>query len=310
MLGATYSPAGGQRVLAIRAGALGDTILTFPAIAALAAPGNCVELVGTLPYTELAKTPGLAHDVHSIDRAWFRAFFDARAEDGDLLAFLEAFDLIVAWARLPLLGVKARRLQLRYVEASPNPPEAVHASDHLMSSVRALGFQAPKQPPELRFGDPSPLLDRYDLTPASFVAIHPSSGSPKKNWPPYWFAEFARCARAAGQDLLWVQGEADHDVVSSLARAVPGPVAAELPLRDLATLLAFSAVFIGHDSGVSHLAAAAGAPTLALFLATDPRQWAPRGPSVRVVEAWASPEAVWGFTSGLKDRRNSRKINA
>ncbi len=293
----------GQHILAIRAGSLGDTILTFPAIAALVAPGNRVELLGTLPYSELAKTPGLAHDVHSIDRARFRAFFDERAEDRELLTFLEAFDLIVAWARLPLLGVKADRLQLRCVETSPNPPEAVHASDHLMASVRALGFRAPVAPPELRFGDPSPLLELYGLTPASFIAIHPSSGSPKKNWPPHWFAEFARCATAAGQDLLWIQGEADHDVVSSLSRAVPGPVAAELPLRDLATLLASSAAFIGNDSGVSHLAAAAGAPTLALFLSTDPRQWAPRGRSVRVVEAGASPEVVWGFTLALKESR-------
>ena len=293
----------GQRILAIRAGSLGDTILTFPAIAALAAPGNRVELLGTLPYTELAKTPGLAHDVHSIDRARFRAFFDARAEDSELFAFLEAFDFIVAWARLPLLGVKAGRMQLPYVETSPNPPEAVHASDHLMASVRELGFHTPVAPPELRFGDPDALLDRYGLTPASFVALHPSSGSPKKNWPSDWFAAFARCARAAGQDLLWIQGEADRDVVSSLVRAVPGPVATELPLRDLATLLAASAAFIGNDSGVSHLAAAAGAPTVALFLSTDPRQWAPRGRLVRVVEAGASPEAVWGFARVLKDSR-------
>ncbi len=293
----------GQHILAIRAGSLGDTILTFPAIAALAAPGNCVELLGTLPYTELAKTPGLAYDVHSIDRARFRAFFDVRAEDGELLAFLGAFNLVVAWARLPLLGVKAGRLQLRYLETSPNPPEAVHASDHLMASVRGLGFQTPVTPPELRFGDPSPLLDRYGLTPESFVAIHPSSGSPKKNWPSDWFAEFARCARGAGQGLLWIQGEADHEVVSSLVRAVPGPVAAELPLRDLATVLSSSAVFIGNDSGVGHLAAAAGAPTLALFRSTDPRQWAPRGRSVRIVEAGASPGAVWGFTRALKDSR-------
>ncbi len=297
----------GQHILAIRAGSLGDTILTFPAIAALAAPGNCVELLGTLPYTELAKTPGLAHDVHSIDRARFRAFFDARAEDGELLAFLGAFNLIVAWARLPLLGVKAGRLQLRYVETSPNPPEAVHASDHLVASVRGLAGLAglagrtPVAPPELRFGDPSPLLERYGLTSASFVAIHPSSGSPKKNWPSDWFAEFARRARGAGQGLLWIQGEADHEVVSSLVRAVPGPVAAELPLRDLATVLSSSAVFIGNDSGVAHLAAAAGAPTLALFRSTDPRQWAPRGRLVRIVEFGATPEEVWGFARVLKD---------
>ena len=172
-----------------------------------------------------------------------------------------------------------------------------------MESVRALGFEAPLARPELRLSDPRPLLERYGLAPASFVAIHPSSGSPKKNWPSKRFAEMARSVLAAGHEVLWIQGEADHDVVSSLVRAVPGPVATELPLHDLATLLASSAVFVGNDSGVSHLAAAAGAPTLVLFGCTDPRQWAPRGPAVRVVEAWASSEAVWGFANELKNSR-------
>ena len=57
----------------------------------------------------------------------------------------------------------------------------------------------------------------------------------------------------------------------------------DLSVRLLAGVLSQVALFLGHDSGVTHLAAATGAPTIALFGATDPRLWAPVGPRVEVV---------------------------
>jgi ADP-heptose:LPS heptosyltransferase len=82
-------------------------------------------------------------------------------------------------------------------------------------------------------------------------------------------------------------------VVARLVRTVPAPVARDLPLRVLAALLSSSRGFVGNDSGVTHLAAAVGAPTIALFGPTDPRMWAPRGPSVLVAPDGAVPETVW-----------------
>jgi len=57
----------------------------------------------------------------------------------------------------------------------------------------------------------------------------------------------------------------------------------DLPLRTLAGVLARCSVYVGNDSGVSHLAAAVGAPTVAIFGPTDPRVWGPRGPRVQTV---------------------------
>lgn len=288
-----------MRVLAIRAGALGDTIVALPAIEALAALPARVELLGTPPFIDLALCSGLASATHSIDRARFRALFDAGADDAELREFLSPFDRVVAWSRMPLLRSLLGRLEIDVLQADPLPPPGVHASDHLYQVLAPLGIRG-------RAPNPRVCIDRQ--APSSrdgrrFVAIHPSSGSSHKNWPPAQFETLARRCQQAGLDVVWIQGEADGEVVPPLARAVPAPVARELPLRELAGLLSESALFVGNDSGVSHLAAAVGAPSVVVFRSTQPTQWAPRGSRVQVVAAGASAEAVWGFASDLIVRR-------
>lgn len=288
-----------DRILAIRSGALGDTIVTLPSLAALARIAARVEFVGTSPYIDLALSPRLAADVCSIDRAMFGALFDARVDDAELVRWLESFDHVVAWSRLPRLGELAERLGLGLIEMSPHPPDGVHASEHLYGALGALGIHGPA---------PHPVVDVDGSTPPlelrrRYVAIHPSSGSAAKNWAAEHFGAVARLARLDGLDVVWVEGEADESVVSGLVRQTRGTVARRLPLRELGAVLAGAEVFVGNDSGVSHLAAAVGASTVAIFVATEPVQWAPRGPRVMTVAAGASPEAVWGFACDLMKGR-------
>ncbi|HET6897513.1 MAG TPA: glycosyltransferase family 9 protein, partial [Vicinamibacteria bacterium] len=117
-----------------------------------------------------------------------------------------------------------------------------------------------------------------------FVAIHPGSGAPRKNWPAQRFAALAE-RLAAGQRFLLLEGPADGDSAAP-ASGLPGAVRArDLPPRVLGAVLARAGLYVGNDSGVSHLAAAWGAPVLALFGPTDPAQWAPVGPRVTVLRA-------------------------
>ncbi|MFA7005674.1 MAG: glycosyltransferase family 9 protein, partial [Verrucomicrobiia bacterium] len=87
-----------------------------------------------------------------------------------------------------------------------------------------------------------------------------------------------------GCDILLIGGEADDAARRALA-PFNLPVAWNLPLPQLAAILGRCALFAGHDSGITHLAAAVGVPTLALFGPTSPNIWAPLGPRVRVVTA-------------------------
>jgi ADP-heptose:LPS heptosyltransferase len=87
--------------------------------------------------------------------------------------------------------------------------------------------------------------------------------------------------------------------VAFLERRLEAPVARELPLPVLAALLSLSRGFVGNDSGVSHLAAAVGTRTIALFGPTDAANWAPRGPFVRVASFGSSVDEVWGKARSL-----------
>ena len=143
-----------------------------------------------------------------------------------------------------------------------------------------------------------------DLAPGRpLVAIHPGSGGERKNWPADRWETLGRDLLARGGEdrprLLLVGGEADGKTIGALrtawseaARETGDVLVAEnVPLPQLAAVLARAQLFLGHDSGISHLAAAAGTPCLLLFGPTDPDVWAPPYPHIRVLR---SPEPHMG----------------
>ena len=116
-----------------------------------------------------------------------------------------------------------------------------------------------------------------------YAVIHPGAGAPDKCWPLENFLALAlRMDRAA----VFVLGPVEVDrwagkAIDELRRQVPLAICP--PLTTLADMLAGASVFVGNDSGVSHLAAAVGTPTVALFGPTCPKHFAPRGPRATVL---------------------------
>ena len=170
---------------------------------------------------------------------------------------------------------------------SPVPPPDRHAADWLSGALDDAGLP-PAHPPEptLLFTDEEhaaarPWLDRL---PERFVAVHSGSGSARKNWPRARFADAAH-ALAGGAPILWIEGPAEPPTEPPSLDIPTWVRARSLPLRTLAAVLARTGIYLGNDSGVSHLAAAAGAPTIAIFGPTQPAQWSPLGPAVRAIRA-------------------------
>jgi ADP-heptose:LPS heptosyltransferase len=116
--------------------------------------------------------------------------------------------------------------------------------------------------------------------------LHPGAGASWKRWPAQNFALLAAALLERGYDPVLIEGPADRDAVAQVQERVTRclPVVRERSVRELAALLSQEALFVGNDSGVTHLAAAAGALTLALFGPTDPASWRPLG-DVRVLRA-------------------------
>ena len=155
--------------------------------------------------------------------------------------------------------------------------------------------------PRLSFPDPIP-------PPAPVLAVHPGSGSEKKNWPaPQWARFLAHIMSSTDWNVLLIGGEAEGSRLPELAAPLPSSrvrLAQSQPLHELAKSLRACLGFIGHDSGITHLAAAVGLPGLALWADTNETIWRPRSPDFRVLRnsdglARLSPETVFTVLKNL-----------
>lgn len=199
----------------------------------------------------------------------------ALREAGAAVAYTRAADVLAA----------LRSCTQQLIAWDPAPPaDGPHASVWLTRPLGDLGLEpAAGLPAGLRFSadETAAAASFVAALPSGFLAVHPGSGSPRKNWPASRFVDLAR--RLAGSaPWLLVLGPAEEALALDNTGAV---VARSLPLRVLGALLARAGLVVGNDAGVTHLAAAAGAPTLALFGPTSPGLWAPVGRRVRCVVA-------------------------
>ena len=122
------------------------------------------------------------------------------------------------------------------------------------------------------------------------IAIHPGSGSPRKNWSAENWAAVAQWLHQHHPQsrVLLVGGEADAVPLAAMQAALADAevlVAQHLPLPVLAAILERCRLFLGHDSGISHIAAAVETPCVLLFGPTDPAVWAPKNERVKVITA-------------------------
>ena len=276
----------------MRAGALGDVLLLRRAIAALHDAGHRVGLVAPEAGAVLVGGGG-----SELERHWpwhgpeIARLLAGENAEGPISDALHKADAVVAYTRSPSAVAALRACARRLLVHDPSPPVGgPHASDWLLQPLRELDISSTPNPPALAFSageraDAEPLLARL---PARFLAIHPGSGSPTKNWPSDRFQALAGRLSPDGPVLL-VLGPAEQTLsLPTLPSAPPAPswiAARNLPLRVLGAVLSRADLFVGNDSGVAHLASAAGAPTLALFGPTDPVCWAPVGRVVRCLRA-------------------------
>jgi len=272
-----------MRILVVRAGALGDLLLLRRAIAALNAAGHEPWLVAPdAGRALLGPGPSEVRDLVSWEGVEMAALLRGTLAESLLGSRLSTTDAAIVFSRSADAIDAIRSRVPRVLTRDPSPAHG-HASRWLAEATRALGADPSPAPPDLvataqEREDAHPWIER--LGPG-FLALHPGSGSPAKNWPAERFLELAKWL-AGERPWLLVEGPADAEAAEPL-RANPRAVTASgLPARVLGAILSHAGLYVGNDSGVTHLAAAFGAPTLALFGPTDPAVWSPVGSFVAV----------------------------
>ena len=274
-----------RKILILRGGALGDFIVTLPALALLRRrwPTATIELVGNANAAALGVNAGLLSGVHSQNESRWSALYSAAPLPAPLATALASFDLVISFWPDPdqTITQHFRELAAPVFLSSSALPTLAPAAAHYCEPLRSLGLT-----PDSFFhllGAPAPTPD--------LVALHPGSGSPQKNWPLSRWIELASWLRNShNAELLIITGEADSAATAALAPF--GTPAHALPLSALIEHLKTCRLFLGHDSGISHLAAACGVPSILLFGPTDHSMWAPPAPRVTVVRRGPTLAAI------------------
>lgn len=286
-----------QRILVIRGGAIGDFVLTLPAIKLLrdAFPQSHLEILGYKHIIALAENRFYADATRSIEYAPLARFF-AKGSDlaPELIAYFGSFDLIVSYLFDPdaIFENNVRRCGVEiFVACSPLVDASDHAAAQLASPLGQLGLALRSTAAQLypSAEDREAAKSFLGETGLPLIALHPGSGSARKNWPvANWQQLSAQLLESrVGASLLFIGGEADEQALSAMRGQFRDTArfADFLPLPLLSAVLERCDHFVGHDSGISHIAAAVGTPCMLLFGATNPNVWAPANRNVQVLKA-------------------------
>lgn len=269
-----------RRTIIIRSGGLGDFILTLPILRALNERGDDVVLVTRPEYSGLIEHDQLFQHTLSIDAPIVTSLLHTPSvecselfADAHVLSFLPDHD--------GRLEATIHQLGARDYVAMPHRP--VHRPHIVCQMASAAGIQLPNgalwQSTLQRPGNYEPTA----------LWLHPGSGSTTKNAPMSWFVAQARRWAATNRGPVIVSfGDADQPLRPVAKTALSGLDwhAVDCPtLKSLRYNLATkAAMFIGNDSGVSHLAAALAVPVRVKFSCTNPEIWRPVGRNVEVTD--------------------------
>ncbi|MEO5802478.1 MAG: glycosyltransferase family 9 protein [Verrucomicrobiota bacterium] len=275
------------KILVIRGGAIGDFILTLPVFSALRQqfPEAHLEVLGYPHIANLALAGKLVEQVRSIEARPLAGFF-ARGGNlsEELREYFSSFDIIISYLYDPdkiFQTNVALHSKAQFIAGSHRPDEnlKLHATKVFLQPLERLAiFDA----------DPIPKfsLDSQPTTLNS-LALHPGSGSERKNWPETkWSSLIAQILEKTSFNLLLIGGEAEGARLKRLSANLPDErvkLAENLSLVDLAARLESSAAFIGHDSGISHLAAALNLPGLILWGETIAEIWRPPNSRFKII---------------------------
>ena len=320
------SPPAGESILIVRLSAVGDCVHALPAVAALRAakPGakivwaiddrSAALFAGHPDVDEFLVMPRRGLKGRSLRERWrFALDWRRRLRAGGFAAAVDFQGLLKSalTARLagaPLcIGLRraqgARELSWLLYNCRPEVPESVrHVAERSLALLAPLGVRAGAELPLPRLPvHPAAAarveaeLGKLDLAGRRLAVFNPGAGWETKRWPANHFAVLAEMLRRdLGLEVLvtWF-GPAERELAGRICAAGVARLAPPTDLPELLELLRRAALYIGADTGPTHIAAAAGTPTVALFGAADPVRNRPLGPRVETLTAGLHCSPCW-----------------
>lgn len=284
-----------KSIVVIHTGGLGDFVQTFPVLSAMRRkwPDAGIVIVGRSERAQLAVAGGLADEVAEAETCGLHRLFVPGTDADALPPALRDADLILNFLDHETLNDNLSRLSSADVVPAcsfPAPGACDRpAAQFVYNQVAGrLGLPPSEAMPRLRLPAALPMSDEVAerfADSAQAMAVHPGSGSPKKNWPLERFVGVSQRLADDGLSTVWLLGPAELERAEFAALAATERCLAGADLVTVAALLNRVRVYVGSDSGVTHLAAALGAPTVALFGPSERAVWAPRGENVRTLVA-------------------------
>lgn len=289
-------------ILIIHQGALGDLILSLPILYSLRLfhEGISWTMAGNLEILSLIHHRFYAQEIISIhQKEWAWLFQEETPIPDPFRNYLKSFQKAYLFsAHQPEILIRGlNRAGLEKVLWIPSLPDVEQGEPLQVLQRKILASQNIPWIETGKYIFPS-REDRWEARnylsqhlkindSQTLFAIHPGSGSPHKNWPLKRFLETAvEIKKSKNIQPIFLLGpvEEDADPISIMTiQAQDFPIIRDLSLPVLAGVLSHCMGYLGNDSGVSHLAAALGLPTMVLFGPTDPNLWGPKGNTVKSI---------------------------
>ncbi len=304
-----------MKVLIIRPAALGDTLMLVPALVKMSSSTKVV-LVCRSPSLEILKTY-VEQSVDYEGPEWYRLFLDKH--DGHLPLTIPQVDRVIAFLNDPD-GAVERNLKLCLPNATIHlfpsfPPERmeIHVARYLAECLQRAGLHVDPEKALEAARNRALLKQESALIQQQKTVFHPGSGGRDKNYPPDFWIELIEESRKApflgGHDFAVLLGPAEERLYRFFTENLSHrntQVLFSPQIEDLISLLGKASLYVGHDSGITHLSAMLGTPTIALFKKSSFSQWSPLGPEVRVIQNEKnSPDLIGKILTQAKQVRDS-----
>ncbi|MFO7667555.1 MAG: glycosyltransferase family 9 protein [Desulfobacterales bacterium] len=274
------------KLLIIHQGSLGDIVSIFPAIIRLKEKFCRIDAIFKKSIGELASSVKLIDKFYPVEAAFFSSMFSKKIDPVTAEIFLSYDEILLLSYSQELESIIGKTVNRKIYRIDPRPDASleIHILNHILGNLAEKKLIRDAKLPETDYFAGHQRHEQHPFDRLK-ILIHPGSGSPRKNWDISNFIKIFEKFKILGLNPEIITGPAEQNISEIFAVSLPAgsKIHNMVEIIDLMKMLEQSGGFIGNDSGISHLAAFTGIPSVVIFGPSNPKRWKPFGRSVEVL---------------------------